>query len=195
MKNKSKQPNTAGMDAQSVYRLLCERDESALPLLDKLYGRLLRKIAGGVLRSKEDAEEVVNDALHDLWRGPPPDSAESLKAHAASICRRQAIDRLRTLERKKRRADFTDAASELEETFTEGFENSIVDSMVINQTLSRFIAGLGERDRTIFLKRFYLFQTPEKIAASLGVTRNLVYVNISRMKEKLRKELEENLQL
>lgn len=188
MSENAGKPNSA-----EAYRLLCERDERAVELLDKLYGRLLRRIAGSILTSREDVEEVVNDTLHDLWRQKPPDSAESLKAYAATVCRRQAIDRLKTLNRKKRRADFYDAAGELEETFTLGFEDSVVDSMVVKEVIRSFVDGLSERDRTIFLKRFFLFQPPEKIAASMKLSRNLVYVSLSRMRDKLRKELERNM--
>ena len=186
-------PNNSEEAANEAYRLMCERDEKAIELLEKLYAKLLKKIAGTVLRSKEDVEEVVNDALHDLWRGDPPEKPEELKAHAAAVCRRRAIDRLRTLERKKRRADFTDTAEELEEIFTDGFEDSAVDSMVIKDVLNSFVRSLDERDRTVFMKRFFLSQTPAKIELSMGISRDLVYVRISRMREKLKKELERNL--
>ncbi len=180
-------------DPSAVVELFLARDESALNELDRLYGKLIYKTAFGILHSAEDAREIANDTLHEVWRRIPPDRPESLAGFTLSICRRMALNRLESLRAAKRgsgRANVAlDALGELADV-SAGFEEELVDSMVIREALNGFVRSLGERDKAIFLERYFLCYGVEKIASRLGITKNLVYVSLSRMRSKLREELE-----
>ena len=47
--------------------LLRERDETALSVIQRQYGRKALHLANRILGSESDAEECVNDALLDIW--------------------------------------------------------------------------------------------------------------------------------
>lgn len=177
---------------ENALRLLRQRDERAVPMLERLYGRLILFIASRILRNREDAEEVKNDALFEIWAGAAPDCPDSLKAHAAAVGRRRAIDLLRKRQSSKRSAPSLETVDELA-ALTDGFEDSAVDSIVIREVVAGFVGSLAPRDKSIFLKRYYLFQSPRQIASSLNISKNLVYVSLSRMRAKLKTELERNL--
>ncbi|MBQ9544666.1 MAG: sigma-70 family RNA polymerase sigma factor [Clostridia bacterium] len=192
MSQKEKGVSGETVSPENALRLLRQRDERAVKMLEALYGKLIFSVAMRILSDRRDADEVKNDALFQLWTGEAPDGPGLLKARAAAIGRRRAIDILRKRESEKRCAFSLGTVDELAELM-DGFEDRTVDSMVIRGTVSGFVKSLGERDRNIFLKRYYLFQKPEKIASSLGVSKNLVYVSLSRMRTKLKALLEREL--
>lgn len=66
------------MNDTVMTELLFNRDEKGLAELKKKHSRLLMKIALGILKSPEDAEECVNDALYAVWNSIPPDKPEKL---------------------------------------------------------------------------------------------------------------------
>ncbi len=175
-----------------VMSLIAARDEGALTLLEELYGKLIKKIAVGIVGSDEDAMEVKNDTLFEVWNSIPPAKPDNLRAYVAAVCRRKAVDTIKHREAKKRNGSAAESFWELEET-VEGFEERTVDSMVIRDILNGFLASLSERDRQIFMKRYWLFQPTGRIASSLGVSAELVKSSLFRMRNKLRKELERGL--
>ncbi len=179
-------------DPDRALELLCRRDESAVAMLEALYGKQIKSLARRILGSAEDAEEVANDTLHELWLSAPPESPENLKAFVLSVCRKTAVDRLRFREAKKRASKAQQPLDELDEA-AESFEDQAVDSMVINEVVERFLAELSERDRRIFMKRYYLFQPVRHIASSLGLSTPLVKSSLLRMRNKLAQELEREL--
>lgn len=83
------------MEDTMMTELLYDRDEKGLAELRKKHSRLMMKIARGILRSPEDAEECVNDALLAVWDSIPPEKPEKLLPYVCRIVRRKAIDRLR----------------------------------------------------------------------------------------------------
>ena len=55
-----------------IIQLLTERDESALSIIEREYGRLCRKISLDILSNQQDAEELTQDtllrAIHNIER-------------------------------------------------------------------------------------------------------------------------------
>lgn len=61
------------MDDSRITNLLFSNDERGLDEVRKKYGSLIGRICGSVLRSREDAEECVNDTLMAVWNAIPPE--------------------------------------------------------------------------------------------------------------------------
>lgn len=55
------------MNDREILDLLCERDERALSRITRQYGKACRNLAAKLLHSEQDAEEVFNDALMQIW--------------------------------------------------------------------------------------------------------------------------------
>ena len=65
------------MDDSKIIDLFNERSERAISAVSRKYGRLSLKIAENILKSREDAEECVNDAFLVLWNKIPPENGFS----------------------------------------------------------------------------------------------------------------------
>lgn len=81
------------MTDEEMIQLLHARDEKRLDALRKKYGRLLKSVAYGILRSAQDAEECESEALLRAWNSIPPAKPEHLTGYLCQIARRAALDR------------------------------------------------------------------------------------------------------
>ena len=63
------------------------------------------------------------------------------------------------------------------------------DAKELRAALEGFLRGLSQRDRVLFLGRYWYACTHKERALRLGMTENNVAVRLSRLREKLRKYL------
>lgn len=104
------------MDDELIVQLYWDRSENAISETDRKYGAYCNSIAYGILQSKEDAEESVNDTYMDAWNSMPPHRPSILATFLGKITRRISIDRWRNLNRAKRGGgEVTLALEELEQ--------------------------------------------------------------------------------
>ena len=67
------------MEDKKIIELYWDRDESAIVETQKKYGNYCYSIAKGILRQREDAEEVTNDTYAGAWNCIPPHRPEILR--------------------------------------------------------------------------------------------------------------------
>ena len=79
------------MEDNEIVAALFRRDASALMQLQDKYGPRLHTLALRFLKSREDAEEAVNDAYLRTWSTIPPRQPEHLFAYVARLCRYAAL--------------------------------------------------------------------------------------------------------
>lgn len=84
------------MGDSEIVELYWRRDEGAIQETRRKYGRYLAEIARGILSSREDGEEIVNDTCLRAWNSIPPSRPDSLAAYLGKIARRLSIDALRS---------------------------------------------------------------------------------------------------
>ena len=60
------------MEDTEIIALFWVRNEDAIQETDAAYGRKLNALARNILRSREDAEESVNDTYLETWKAIPP---------------------------------------------------------------------------------------------------------------------------
>ena len=65
------------------------------------------------------------------------------------------------------------------------------DSLVIREALNKFLRGLSEEQRAIFLRRYWAAQSVEEIAKALHTGVGRVEGILHRLRERLRKKLKE----
>ena len=94
--------NVEQMDDELIVKLYWDRSENAISETDRKYGVYCHSIAYGILQSKEDAEECVNDTYMDAWNSMPPHHHSILATFLGKITRRISIDRWRNLNCIKR---------------------------------------------------------------------------------------------
>lgn len=59
----------------------------------------------------------------------------------------------------------------------------------LNDALNEFLINISERDRCIFIRRYYYMDEVEEISEKFGISANHIYTILMRMRKKLRKFL------
>lgn len=175
-----------------IVALYHARDERAIDLTARKYGDYCFTIADNILRSREDAEECVNDTWLKTWNTIPPQKPNSLRHYLAKITRNLSISRWREQNTVKRGGgELTLALGELEEFLTDTREvENEAERVAFADCLNRFLRGLPARECHIFLRRYFYVETTGEIARRYGMKEANVLLILSRTRAKLRAHLE-----
>lgn len=180
------------MDDSRIVELYLARDESAVTETDLKYGAKLRAIAFGVMGDAHSAEECVNDAYLEAWRIIPPNRPEGyLFRFMGSIVRHKAIDRCRREAAAKRSAPFTELTKELQECIPSGeTTEQRAEANELRRAVNAWLASLSDEKRSVFLRRYWFFDSVSEIASSFGFSESKVKSMLARMRGGLRGYLE-----
>ena len=177
------------MTDEEITELFFERNEEGITAARKSYGRLLRSVAYGVLRSEQDAEECENEALLRAWNSIPPARPERLCAYLCRIARRLALDRY-DYTRAAKRSGETLPIDELSEVIGSGTDAADrLSERELTRLLNEFLKKQDYNTRVIFMRRYWFGETSSEIAKRLHASESMVKSRISRMLKKLREYL------
>ena len=175
------------MDDSAIITLYEARDEAAIDATARQYGRLCVSIAQGILGSREDAEECAADAYLRLWNAIPPAKPQSLAAYLGRIVRNLALNAAEKKQAQKRGGEVLPLIEELAECLPE--TEPAGDE--IGTIIDRFLAGLPEENRRLFLRRYWYCDSTRSLARRFCLSEGAVKLRLHRMREALRRELEE----
>lgn len=193
-KVRRRRQNGENMEDYQIVNLYWDRNEKAIQVTDRKYGRMLNSLSYSILTSREDAEECVNDTYLDAWHAMPTERPTYLGAFLSKIARRISIDRYRAAHRQKR-GGYESIMEELTECIpdTMSVERAYQNARIA-ETLDRFLSSLDPERRVMFVRRYYLSRSIPEIAQEMCIGESKVKVSLFRMRETLRKILErENL--
>lgn len=179
------------MEDEKIIELFFSRQESAITAVRDTYGSYCARIAGNILDSREDVEEVLSDTWLKVWNSIPPQKPNSLKLYIGRIVRNLSFDRFRSQNREKRGSgEMPLALHELSECIpSPGQPESKLETAHLTQAVSAFLEKLPLRERKVFLLRYYYLEPTEAIANRLGIRPTLVRTNLSRTRKKLKNHL------
>lgn len=177
------------MEDKKIIDLYFARNEQAIAETDRKYGTYCRAIAYRILEDRLDSEEVANDTYLRLWNNIPPQKPDPLKPYVGRVSRNLALDVYDSKHAKKRRG-VTLALEELTECLPSTDGREIGESAALSDSLSRFISSLPERDKVIFVRRYFHLYPIAEIARDLGLKESTTAMTLSRTRVKLRKFLE-----
>ena len=178
------------MDDKRIVEMIYENNEEGLHEAEKKYRGLCRSIAANILTEDGDCEECVNDAILALWNNIPPEKPDNLCAYIARLVKNLALKRTRSNNMWKRRANYKSAGDELLKLIPD--EMSIAEqyeAKLIGEVVNRFLAGLSERDRNIFIMRYWYRDTVPEVSRMMKVSESLVKSLCERLRKRLREEL------
>ena len=180
------------MTDEKIVELFLQRDEGAIEATAEKYGGYCYKIALNVLGGAEDSEECVNDTYMKAWNSIPPAHPRKLAAFLGAVTRNLALDRVRRSAAKKRvSANLTDALDELSYCVSgEESPEDVVAKLSLEDTVNGFLDSLRERDRDIFVERYWFLESVSVIAKKRGISENRVSASLYRTRKALREELE-----
>ena len=181
------------MNDSDIIALYESRSEQAIAETEQKYGRYCTSIALRILASPADAEECVNDTWLSLWNTIPPNRPKDLKTYAGRIVRNHAIKKYRYLSAEKRKdTRYAVALDELSEILPDEEDGEReADRIALRDALNRFLAGLPQKSRVVFLRRYFYMDSAEEIAARLGIPVGSVRQILHRTRKKLQKFLEQ----
>lgn len=172
---------------------LRKRNPKAVDYVIDEYGNLLYTVIYSVLGSFNDEgfiEECMNDVLLSIWNNIEKFKGEEdkFKSWICAIARFKAIDFMR---KRYKEASFEDV-----ENVTLFSNEDVEEEILVKENraeLIEIINTLGEPDRTIFIKKYFLGYSSEKIAGDLNTTKGNVNTRLCRGRKTLRDRLENDL--
>ena len=180
------------MDDTDIIKLFQDRSQDAVSAASEKYGGYCFTVADNILNCKEDSEECVNDTFMKVWNVIPPEIPKALKAFVGKITRNLALDRVKMLHRKKRGSGRYEAVlSELDEMLCsrDNIEKELEDKEVAS-ALNKYLLSLDSESRTVFICRYFYFDSIKSIADKIGRDENRVNYLIRKTKDGLGRQLE-----
>ena len=183
----------ACMSDEEIVELYWQRDEYAIKATSDKYGKLLYKIAYNILHDNLDCEECQNDTYLNVWNSIPPTKPIIFRTFIARIMRNIAIDKYYEKKSKKRiSSEMTVSMDECEGFIAYNDDPSeYLLAQELGKMISDFLRGLSEKDRYIFMNRFYLSESIDTIALELEISESAVYKKLTKLKSALKKYLDE----
>lgn len=176
------------MEDTDIIALFTDRDERAVAEVKAKYGGLSRSVAMSMLRNAEDAEECVSDVYLILWNKIPP-APDNLKAYICRLTKNACLKRIEYNSAEKRRGSSKLSLSELGEDLRgEDFAAKQSD-MELGEIISRFLRSQKPEVRNVFLRRYWLTESVEEIAARFSFSKSKVKSMLFRTRNKLEKYL------
>ena len=179
------------LDSQ-IIALYDARDERAIAETAAKYGSFCTSIALNILQNLQDAEECVNDTWLRPWNSIPPARPNVLKAYLGRITRNVALDKYKAAHREKR------GCGEILVAFDEISEITASDYVLEDEwreqdfvdLINAFLYSLPERDRHVFVRRYFFADSVPAIAKRFGTSQNNVLKILSRTRQKLKNYLD-----
>ncbi len=185
--------NQPDMADGTIIELYWQRDERAIRETEAKYGTMLFRICYNILHDRQDCEECKNDTYLGVWQAIPPTRPTVFPAFLTRIMRNIATKRYRERTSQKRiPSELTVSMDDLYESL---HDDRTPESDYAASELARYISDylmtLSERQRYVFIGRFYMVETMEHLAERLQVGVGTVHRDIERIKKGLRSYLEE----
>ena len=173
------------MTDQALAALIRSNPEKGLKISLEQYGDCCGAVLFRMLGNREqDIEDCLGTVFCKLWQTIDQYDPQkgSLKSWLCRIARNTAIDLLRQTgtETLPLEEELPDAADGPEALTQRGDTAALVQ---------RAVDGLGEPDRTIFVRRYYYLERIGVIAASLSLTEKAVERRLARGRQKLKQYL------
>lgn len=180
------------MEDKKIVELFLKRIEQAIVETQMKYGKLCKKIATNILFNNEDAEEVVNDTYLGVWNSIPPEKPVYLMPFVCRITKNIAMNKLDYNNAKKRNSCITTSLDELDDIVSgKSSVEEDYEAKEIAGYISDFLDKQTVQRKTIFLKRYWYFDSIFQISEEQGMSENTVKSELFRLRKKLKLYLEE----
>ncbi len=180
------------MDDSKIIELYMDRSEQAISETARKYGRYCHYIAYNILHNDEDSEECVNDTYLRTWNSIPPKRPNKLQTFLGKITRNLSLNKYEKQSAEKRGSgQIPLILDELTECIpADRNSETLVEDMVIKETLDRFLENLSADARKIFVRRYWYMSSVKEIAEEYGLSESKVTVTLFRTRQKLKTVLE-----
>ena len=178
------------MEDSKIIELFFARSEEAIRQTELAYGKRLLVLADNILRSREDADECVNDTYLKAWDTIPPTKPRHFFGYLAKICRHMSLGRLDWKQAAKRKAEVVALTQEMENCVPDSRREAELEGKELGRILNEFLRTLSPENRMVFLRRYWYVDTVAEIAARYGISESAVMTRLHRTRRKLQLHLE-----
>ena len=181
------------MEDSQIIALYFRRSEQAIQETDNKYGHYCFQIANNILSSAEDGEECVSDTYMTAWNSIPPNRPIHLAPFLGKITRHIALDRWRRRFAQQRGGGETALALEELEDCLPGKDSpeEELNRKEFREGLNRFLGTLSERERILFVSRYWYLRSIRELSEKTGLSESYVKTQLFRTRGKLRTFLAE----
>ena len=178
------------MEDNHIVELFWARDPEAIPAATEKYGVYCAAVARNILHSPEDEEECVNDTWLHAWNAMPPHRPQLLRTFLGKLTRNLSLKRLEMRSALKRGGDtvweeLSELVSGREEPMDAVFTRDLAAA------IDGFLSTLSREQRSLFLRRYWYYDSVTELAKRFGMSANRVSVTLHRIREKLKAYLTE----
>lgn len=180
------------MKEDDIIDLYWRRDDQAVTVTDRQFGRYCYSIAYNILNNREDSDECVNDTWLKAWNSIPPQRPVKLSLFLGKITRNLSFDRFKTGRAQKRGGgEIVLVLEELEECIpsSHSAEQAVLDKE-LDIIINTFLHSLPARECNIFLNRYWYSKSIKVIAEQFKMKENNVKASLFRSRIKLKAHLE-----
>lgn len=181
----------AHLPDEEIVELYWNRDEKAITATDDKYRQFLFTIAYNIVHDNLDCEECLNDTYLGTWNRIPPTRPNVFQAFLSRIMRNIAVNRYKHNTAAKRvPSELTVSLEELEHCMRSDL--TVEEEVAIKRlsdALNDYLCALPERDRLVFMCRYYYADKVIEIADMLGISRNTVTKYLDNIREGLKEHL------
>ncbi|MBQ8350537.1 MAG: RNA polymerase sigma factor [Clostridia bacterium] len=180
------------MEDSGIIDLFFARDERAIRETDGKYGPRLRRYASRLVEDEGDGEGCVNDTYLQAWERIPPTRPVVYEAFLFKMLRHICLDLLDYRRAGKRSACLVELSEELLTCLphAEGVEDGMMAKQLAT-LIDAFLRKQKEEARITFVRRYFHGQSIAEIARAGGIGESRVKATLFRMRNKLRRVLEE----
>lgn len=180
-------PASTRPDDADLARRLVDQDEAALGEAYNKYGHRVYRVAYGLLRREELAQDVTQDVFVRLWKRPDRYDASrgSLSSFLQLDAHGRSVDLIRSEESRSKR-EIADARRS--SNYQDGPEEEAM-KMITSERVRDALDSLKETERAPIAMAFYLGYSYRKVATVLGVPEGTVKSRIRSGLAKLREML------
>ena len=180
------------MDDAGILALYFARDERAVTETAGKYGGQCYAVSYQILRSHQDAEECVNDTYIRAWNAIPPARPTFLGAFILKITRNLSLSAYKAARAEKRGGGQTveSLTRELTDCVT-GNPEAMLESAELSRALDRFLRTLSQKERCVFLRRYWYADSISEIAQQCRMAPGTVKSSLHRTRAKLKQFLQE----
>ena len=180
------------MTDSKIIDMFFDRNEAAISECDVKYGIPLRRFGNRITNDVGTTEECVDDTYMRAWETiPPKEPRDHLFVFLSKILRNKCLDRLKFSKREKRDASVTVLSEELDESVPGGDSaDAEVLSRELTSLIEKFLSGLKDDARSIFVLRYFYMYDIRDIAERLSFGEGKVKTSLKRTRDKLRIFLE-----
>ena len=178
------------IDDEKIIEMFFERSEQGIRELDIKYGKVCHNLSYHIVRSRQDAEECVNDAYLGAWNAIPPARPNPFLSYIVKIVRNISLKIYWRKEAAKRSSHYTIALEEIETCIAD--QKTVEDEIEARELariIENFLDTLTVENRVIFMRRYWFSDSCKDIARHIGLTEKNVSVRLTRIRQKLKEYL------